>query len=631
MTSSNRDNLSSLISVAVKAAVKDAMARTRVPVQLSGTVEQLDADKDVVWVRMDDEALGADPTESSNYEEPGVVPVAREGDAFTGDLARVRFEGAAGASATRTGTPNVIVLPFGAESGRRIVIDGDQGLIAQYDDADNLVGLISTDVWAQGQLDPPGARGTFDPVGGIRMRSADDRLVLALDQSGLRLTDAASGMVTAEVSPGRLRLVDEAGVDDIEMVTSSASTLPNPAYRVAAEAIPLTTLVAPAAPVFTTTPADDIELLHVASWVRAADQPTAVTTPPAGTTERLDAVMADPVGTLHVTVATRDPASGASGTFTSNFSNWQYAVGTHVVIKGGGSTSPAWRSLVTATVQTSGATAVLSATNPSGLAVDDVMILFVSLGVSGGFVPTGWVVPPGWIELGAFPITSGSGSSQSSLATGAWAKHVTADDVAASSHQTTINLPTGVKKIHGALTAVSGAALVPGGVQIRMAGRPIRRKLAEVELQSASGTLADFQNISQAYDNLEIVYDATVSAGAAGSRAVLRFNGDTATTNYFSQVTSDGTITTEFQSAARILMGGTITNGAISGGRINIFGYARSGRSFILGDAYWVNSIDLRDDSIVGQWGTTPITRIQILNSGAATYAAGSRAYLYGY
>src|SRR5687767_12875169 len=125
-----RASLLALMRQVAKAAVAEALNKQRGPSTLAGTVEQLDDDLDVVWVRMDGEAMGTEPTESMNFEMPGVVPTVRLGETFTDDRVRVVFDGTAGASAQRTSGENRIVLPFGAETGLRIVLDGDEGFIA---------------------------------------------------------------------------------------------------------------------------------------------------------------------------------------------------------------------------------------------------------------------------------------------------------------------------------------------------------------------------------------------------------------------------------------------------------------------------------------------------------------------
>jgi hypothetical protein len=643
-----RRSLGRIIRQAVQTAVQEAQAKVREPKILSGTIEQLDEDKDVAYVRMDAEAMSGDPTQSLNYEMPGVIPTTRMGEAYDGDQVRVSFDGTAGASAFRTSGENVIVLPYGAETGRRIILDGDAGVIAFFDEADQLVGLLDTEQWAIGNVGTLGARVTLDPVGGVRIRTANDAMVVLIDQNGVTLRDAVTGLVVADLKPGSFRMVDPSGTDDIEMVTSSVGTLPNPAYRNLPEVNPGASFVAPGAPVFTK-PIDDIEIAHVAGWRRAVNQPATMAIP-GGFTERTTppaSIVADAAGTLQTSIATRDPAvANTAATFTSNVATWDHALGSTVILKGGGTVSPSFRSVAEDSSITTDLTFTSSVAKPAGLAVGDVILAFVSLGVNGGLVPTGWVTPTGFNQLGAWFSTSGSGLTQSTLSTGVWAKLATADDVAATEFSTTINLPTGTKVIHAALVAIQNCFLVPGGVQIRMAGKPIRRLLAYAEITGAANqTLCDFTPISQAYDNLELVWDGTSAAALGGNQQLLvRFNGAT-TNNYYYRNVRDG---------AALAFGvppaggsGVATNGfrigALSGtnagvrtaGSLHIYGYTRS-RATTLGRAMWLggaSSLEVVDETHSGQFDiAAPVTRVALACQAAdPKFAIGSRAYLYGY
>lgn len=634
MTSPSPDNLGELIRVIATTVVQQTMAKQRQPGTLAGRVEQLDQDLDIAWTRMDGPMVTTDPTQTANYGAPGVVPVTRIGEAFTGDQVRVNFRLGAGADANRTSNENVIVLPFGTETGRRIVLDGNQGFAAFFDEDDALVGLLDTDLWAMGDIDPPGARATFDPVGGLRMRDALDHLVSIMDQQGYVLRNSTTGQITADLHHGGLRLVDPNGTDDIELVTSSAGVLQTPSWVAAVEASPGSSLVIPVAPVFTTTPADDISIGHVAAWLAVTNQ-AATMTPPGGYTERTDAADTSAAGTLATSVATLDPATGATATFTSSQSNWQHAIGTHIVVKGSGATSPAYRSSDVVFSSTAGGKTTVNFPKPAGVVAGDLLVGIVSIGVSGGYVPPGWKEPDGFRFAGAAVSSSGSGSSQSTLAVGAWYKYADAGDVAASNYPASITLPAGLKSIQGTTLAISNPYTTQGGVQIRLGGFPMRKRLRYNELSAASTTLCDFQNIEPGFDNLELVYDGTSNGGGAPVRAAIKINNDATAGNYFSQVNSDGAISQEFGSNARILVGALgVAAGAASVGEIKILGYSRAlNRHGVIGHAYWVTGVDLRDDTIVGQWGsgTTPIDRISVISTGATQWQAGSRAYLYGY
>lgn len=637
-------NLRHLIRVATRAAVQEAMSKIRTPTTLAGRVEQLDEDLDVVYVRMDAEVMGSDPTESMNFENPGVIPATRLGETFTDDQVRVTFEGASGASATRTSTENVIILPFGAETGRRIVADGNLGRIEFYDEDDTLVGLLDTDLWAMGDIDPPGARATFDPIGGLRMRDASDRLVSILDQNGYSLRDADSGQVRAEITKGHFHLLDPVGTDGIEMVTTSQGTLSNPAYRSAIEVNPGASLTAPAAPLFTTTPADDIEIAHVAAFLRATSQ-AATMTPPAGHTEQSDENYdGTTVGTLQTSVATRDPATGATGDFTSTQSNWQHGIGTRIVVRGGGAASPSFRSISYAEMSTAAGKATATITKPAGVVQDDVLAVFVTMGVNGGFVPSGWITPEGFVFLGANFSTSGSGSTQSTLAVGAWVKLAGASEPA--SYSTDITLPSGLKAICAHMVAIQGAFLTPGGVQIRMAGHPIKRLLAFNELSAPSTTLCDFQGISQAYDNLELIVEGVSNRNGAtlgaAARYRVRYNNDTGA-NYFWQLYDfQDTGTAANVSAAgaadsRQLLG--VVNGldgSTVSGIFQILGYCRTGgRRALHGSTYsTIGALgsNIRNGKIAGEYIGGAINRVAVTMDGTPQrFGTGTRAYLYGY
>lgn len=638
----SEEQLSRIIRRAVKAAITEGVKQSRTSKLLAGTVEQLDdEDLDVVFVRLDSEAISGNPAQSMNYEDPGVIPATRLGETFTDEEVRVEFDGSAGASAMRTSAQTRVVLPFGAEDGQRVVLEGgDPGFIAFYDENGELVGLLDGQQWQIGDVGNVGARVTLDPIGGLRIRSVDDELVTIVDQQGYSLRDTATGIVTAEIKPGSFRMVDPSGSDDIEMVTSSAGTLPNPAYRSAVEASPSSSLVVPTAPVFTTTPADDIEIGHVAAWIRATNQ-AATMTPPSGWTERLDNNNPNDAGTLQTSVATRQPADGTAGTFTSSQTNWQHAVGSHVVIKGGGASSPSFRSLSTSDTSLASGVVTVSIDKPTGVADGDALITFVSMGVSGGLVPTGWTTPDGFVFLGATFNTSGSGSTASTLAVGVWAKRAGASEP--STYSTTINLPTGLKAISGCMVAIQDAFLVPGGVQVRLAGHPIRQLIDYVELAADSATLCDFTNIPQSYDNLEIIMDALSdqNGGGANMRIRMRYNADTGN-NYFYQLYEVENAVTAVDTAAvgfltdRILLGGlSAVDGAASAAQLSILGYANSGsRKVMLGHAFWAADagINLRNGSLTGQYAGSPINQITIdANGTPVRFAAGSRAYLYGY
>lgn len=641
MTSSDPqiENLANILRYLLRGAVNDAVTKARTPTILPGTVEDLSPQLDVAHIRNDLVALGEDPTESDNFEAPGTFDASRLGETYTGDQVRVVFDGSAGGSAQRTSAENVIVLPYGAESGQRIVFDGNTGTITFYDENDDQVILFTPDALSIGDLMTPGNRVTIDPLGGIRFRNGTDALVSILDQNGLTLRDAVSGLVVASLqNDGSLKLVDPNGTDDIELLTSGTGTLATPGYTSATEASPGSSLVVPATTVHNTTDHTDLSVGYVAAWLASVSQ-AATMTQPGGWAERLDAVVSQPHGTLQPSVATLVPSTGLAGTFTSSQSNWQHAVGTHVIVHGDEGITPAFRSVSTSQDITTAGSITGTVAKPAGVVQGDVLLAFVALGTRGGLVPTGWTTPPGFVFLGANWLTIGSGASQSTLAVGVWAKLAGPSEPA--TYSTTINLPTGTKTVHTTMVALSTPGTVPGGVQIRIAGRPIRRLLAFNELAAGSSTLCDFQNIPQSYDNLELVLDATANAngGAGNHRVRLRCNGD-AGNNYhyrFVSVGSGGLTNGGAVSQPEVQIHGIASlTGNPSAGHYHILGYARSGsRRVGMGQAYWtsVTLADIRSENNVFEYvGTGGVNRIQVFLLGTVTqFATGSKAYLYGY
>jgi hypothetical protein len=515
------------------------------------------------------------------------------------------------------------------------VFDGPSGTIFFFDENDRFVGKLSPDEWAIGDLDTPGSRITFDPSGGLRIRSADDVLVSTLDQQGYTLRDTASGLVVAEIRSGHIRVVDPDGSDDIELTTSSAGSMPNPTYRSAVESPPGATVAVPPSPVFTSTPAEDLSIGHVAAWLRNTVQSSTWSQPDGTWTERLDDETSPDDSTLTVSVATRGATTGSARTFTNTESDWQLGIGTHVVIRGGEGAVPAYQSESHTTDEFfTGTTHTFDLAVPSGTLTDRILVAFVSLGNDGGGVPVGWEAPDGWVFLGANFGFTGSGSTLSTLATGAWAKLGTASEPA--SYEVTINMGAGRKTLHAVIVAVSTPKLIDGGANIRIAGHPIRRLLAFTELQTASDLLCDFTDIPQGYDHLEVVYTGKSDRGTDARRNLsTRFNGDT-TANYHMQVNRDNVLS-QILSTTRIMVGSI--NGAVAGhecgGRFNIYDYTHTAeRRMLLGDAFYLESGQLVEETDRGLWlnTTDPITSLDVrVEVGPTQFETGSRAYLYGY
>ena len=537
---------------------------------------------------------------------------------------RVSFDGTAGGSATPTAAPNAITLPFGQETGNRVILDGEQGFIVIGDPGP----------------DAPGARIELDPVGGIRLRSDTDQLVGLIDQGGYTLRDNVTGGVVAELKStggghSTLRLVDSDGTDDIEISTSGTGVFPNPKWRSATEADPGTTVLCPSLALFTSTPPDDYELYHAAYGIMGSSL-AATMTPPAGCTERVDHAHNVGTSTLHVGVAERDPASGIAATFTNSSAVWLHAVGTHLVIRGGGATSPSYRSLVEADFGPTAATNVTATVaKPAGVVEGDVLVAFVSMHNAVGTVPVGWTTPEGWIFQGANYTIRGSGAALQCLAVGTWVKLATATEPA--DYTITIKFGAGTKRIHAAIIAVQNPDLISGGAGIRMSGHPIRRLLKFNELTAPNQTLCDFTNIPPGFNNLEFIYDgiSDQNGDTTNRRIRMRYNG--ILTGYYCRHTEDGVDTGNANNTDRYILGEI--NGTASGtravGTASIYGYSRAivghialGRGFFV--ATPTSTHTLTFDS---QWnGGVAINRIVCaIEAGTVRFAIGSRAYLYGY
>lgn len=631
----SKADLIGLIRAIVRQTKAQTLREARTPKIISGSVEDVnDEELNVAWIRMDQEASGADPTQSDNYGEPGVIPAKRIGSTYRNEQTRVTFDGPAGANAVQTGAEKRIMLPFGAEHGQRVLLEGDDGVIYFFNEDGDLVGILDGKQWAIGRLDPESRRITIDAFGGVRMHDNNDNLTTIFDQNGLALRSPDTGMITAEMQGGSFRLVDPEGTDDIEMTTATGGTFSMPTYRGRGESSPGSGLLIPAAPQFTFNPANDISVGHVVAWRRATSQ-AATMTEPSGWTEEVDTVSNDDAGSMHISVASNHPSDGDSGEFTSSQSNWENYVGTHVIVRGieDDSPTPSVRSSATNAEFTSSSTYTSSILKPAGVEEGDILLTFVSLGVSGGFVPTGWETPAGFVLLGAEFSTSGSGSTQSTAASGVWAKLAGPSEPA--EYSTSINLPAGLKTIQGTMVAIKDGYLVPGGVQIRMAGRPIRRLLARNELQSTSSQLCDFDDISQGYDNLELIYSGNTSTGSGGNdRLRMRFNGVDSNTYRYKQARFGTSLTLTDNAHTFFRIGGLgSVNGSRTTGSCNIYRYASVSRApTILAEGFWQSGSDFISETDRGFWTVQdPVTRITVDSDGDHNFAAGTQVFLYGY
>jgi hypothetical protein len=453
-----------LVRAIVKSSIDEAIHRPRVTRTLSGNVEDLDSDLDVVFVRMDGETMGTDPRESDNYEAPGIIPTVRNGEAFIDEQVRVTYEGASGASATRTSIENVIVLPYGAEDTQHIVLDGNTGSISFFDAAGALAGQLTPDNWIAGPETGPHVQ--IDPFGGIRVYAGENMLAALVNAMGLQVRDPVSGLVQAALSQAGLQLRAVNG-NTITVVPDQSGNVVAPKWAATAALNPGTTMDTPPVVAFTL---DDLELRYVSAWNSTAITPSSFT-PPASYTEVYDETDTSDDQTLAVTMASRHPgAPGATRTFENALSNFQFDNGHTVLLRSDGVTPPSVRSFITDYSVHTGTLISTSLAPPAGVQADDVMVACVSMGNDGGSVPLSWSTPEGWVFLGAvFQIQSGNRT----LASGMWYKIATADDVALEAAAGTYDISitfgapaTSVKKLHASITAVQDVEVLQGGADI---------------------------------------------------------------------------------------------------------------------------------------------------------------------
>jgi hypothetical protein len=452
-----------------KQSVTEALAKQRKPAVLSGTVEAMDEDLDIVFIRMDGESTQTDFWSTDNYENPGVIAATRLGETYVGQTVRVEFDAGAGASAIQTSVPNFSVLPFGAEDGQRIVQDGEAGTIAMYNDDDELVGYMDPTQFFVGVEGSNMVR--IDPFGGLRMRDEEDRLrVLLSGPDGLTVRDPDSGISGALLNYDGLIVLDPVTGDRLSITSGTTSAIPTPHYVGNIEANPGTSHTTPAVDL-DETHADDLGLRFVCASAASSSLGATSYTPPAGFTEIADFVASGSGQTLAVAAAYAEPVDlpHVGATFTNSSSSWLNANGHSVVVHGDG-TVPSVRSTEVTSILSTARAIAFDIDAPTGLTEGDVLIGFVA--IEGPNAPIGWTVPEGWKQLGTqVSITSGN-----ILASGVWYKVATAADELASSVRVNINMAaTGTTRLTAIAVAVQDAYFYPGGLDIRLNNRSMPR------------------------------------------------------------------------------------------------------------------------------------------------------------
>lgn len=466
-----------------KQSVTEALAKQRKPAVLTGTVEAMDEDLDIVFVRMDGESTQTDFWSTDNYENPGVIAATRLGETYVGQTVRVEFDVGAGASAIQTSVPNFSVLPFGAEDGQRIVQDGEAGTIAMYNDDDELVGYMDPTQFFVGIEGSNMVR--IDPFGGLRMRDEEDRLrVLLSGPEGLTVRDPDSGISGALLNYDGLIVLDPATGDRLSITSGTTSAIPTPHYVGNFETNPGATHTTPAVDL-DETHADDLGLRFVCASAASSSLGATSYTPPAGFTEIADFVASGSGQTLAVAAAYAAPIdlphNGA--TFTNSSSSWLNANGHSVVVHGDG-TVPSVRSTKVTSILSTARAITFDIEAPTGLTEGDVLVGFVA--IEGPNPPIGWTVPEGWKQLGTqVCITSGN-----VLASGVWYKVATAEDELTSTVRVNINMAaTGTTRLTAIAVAVQDAYAYPSGLDIRLNNRSMPRGVVHrVERPSSTAT-----------------------------------------------------------------------------------------------------------------------------------------------
>lgn len=631
MTSPDYDSaaIARLIRAAVREGVKEATQRPRVTTVISGNVEDVSEDLDTLYVRMDQEGMLTDPTESDNYGFPGVFGATRIGETYINEQVRVNFDGSAGATAMRTSTEHQIVLPYGAETGRRIVFDGNTGSVTFYNEADEIVGYLDDLQWFVGADDVGRVR--LDPVGGIRLWDENSEVrVLISPHEGVQVREADSGITGVVVRHDGIVVADPATGETISLTTGGRSSLPAPRWAGTEQVSPTASHSTPAISSF----GDGNHLdLRFVSAAAAGNLGAQSYTPPAGWTESSDVSTTSGIS-LQTSTARRSPAQPSPGVanFTSTTGSYTRRVGHSVIVRGGHHhVTPAVTATEVGSIKTF-STATIPLVVDAPPSVSDGDLLFAHICLAGGAIPVGWTVPAGWVQLGVH--AAGVGTSFV-LGSGIWYRQWHTGDPL--QETLLINMSTAVAtRVHATLTRVSSPFLFPGGVQIRVGDRPIRRILDSVELSAASMTLCDFQNIPQGYDNLELLIDTTASGAGSTDNVRLRFNGDSGA-NYHSRRVINVSTFSNFGAGTIPFTQLSGTAGSQMTASAHIYGYATSAKPTVLASAWIADNVSVSIQQTGGQWdgasGTSIINRIVVdaAPTGAPTFAAGSKATLYGY
>lgn len=635
-----------------KDTVNEALRRARVSTALPAVVEDINEERDVVYVRNDDAVAGADFYQGI-AEMPGLVAATRQGNTNANEQVRMFFDGSAGGTATHTGVESRIVLPFGAESGLRIVLDGSTGQIEFYNAADDLVGILTPSVWAIGDVQGEAQRVTLDPVGGLRLRSGNNVLVLDINsQPAIIIRDPNTGVTRGVIRETGYHLIDPETGTDLE-ITTGGHGIPDPKYG---ESIvttnPGTGMPTPTSSTYT---GDDLELRHIVAWRGDLSIAAPSFNALANYTERTDIADSTNGRTLHVLTATRHPAvPDAVRTFVNTSSAFRHSFGETIVVRGAGAVSPTWVEKTQAFTEVGNATEVTATlAKPPSTADGSLLIAFVDMGNSGGSIPIGWSIPEGWVPLGANFVLSGSGATQQMLAGGAWYKR--AGPAEPADYGITVNFgDTGYKRLSAEINLIANPGTFSSGAGFKMNGRLMPRLLDVIELTSntssvvfggpsGQGQILGTNPIPPDFDNLELECAFKSVGGDSGGadanlrRIFVRFNGDNTSGNYAWRL--DGTLgSVDNQSATALIISTLWTNTADfrSSATVSIPDYSRPTERATTVGQFTTRTGGGAPNTLLGRtggrWtGTNAITSLSVDTEGLVTqFKAGSKFWLYG-
>lgn len=384
-----------------------------------------------------------------------------------------------------------LVLPGGAITGTRIVIDGTDGSIKFYDENDVLVGLLSPDQWYVGAEDNPDfpSRVVLDPLTGIRLyRAGSAGAAVGATLSGgrgLEFTNS-EGVITSALDQYGYTLSDVTGGQGITLTNGALDNqVPEPHVATTATAAPGSTIDTPAAVGFD---ANDF-VLRFATVFADSELGAQSMTPPAGYTERVDLNSSSNGATHGHTIATDQPGSGAVATFTSTSSAWDVDNAHTVVVKSAAGTPTSYRSAVTTFDATTEQTFDLSFAKPTGLTAGDLMVGCVSFAHVNGGLPLGYTIPNGWRQLSIqFALVAGG-----CLASIVVYKVADAGDVAGSGETVVIATGTDLAKlVKGTVVAIETPLLIDAVADIQIGGRSMSRGVFFAERFSSAANSAAY-------------------------------------------------------------------------------------------------------------------------------------------